>query len=49
MSKLSEEDIDIILYIFDIWINANDGHRLAEKVEELSDKLSRCSTVQIKM
>ena len=46
--RLTEQDLDLIVYVMDVWLQDNDSHPAAGRVEDLIDKLSRCSEVRIK-
>lgn len=50
MSKthLTERNLDVLLYVLDIWMQDNEGTALANEVETLYEELSRCNTVTIK-
>lgn len=50
MSKhLTERNLDILLYILDIWMQDNDDAPLYKEVDTLYDMLSRCNGVNIKI
>jgi hypothetical protein len=46
--KLSEQELDLLVYVLDVWVQSNDQHPAVQKVEDLSDKLSRCSGARLK-
>lgn len=45
--KLTEQDLDLLVYVVDVWLQSNENHPAWEKVDKLSDKLSNCSSVKI--
>jgi TolB-like protein len=48
-NKLSEQDLDLMVYVMDVWLMDNDDHPAAGRVEDIIDKLSRCSDIKIKL
>lgn len=46
-TKLTEQDLDLLLYVVDVWLQSNESHPAWDKVDELSEKLSNCSSVKI--
>lgn len=44
---LSEHDLNILVYIIDMWTLDNEKHRLYDQVEALRDRLVACGEVII--
>lgn len=47
--RISEQELDLLVYVLDVWVQANENHPAVEKVEALSEKLSTCSEAKLKM
>jgi len=47
-SKLTERNLDVLLYVIDIWMQDNEDTPLYNEVEGLYEDLSRCNGVTIK-
>jgi hypothetical protein len=45
---LTERNLDVLLYVLDIWMNDNEDTPLHKEVEALYESLSRCNGVTIK-
>lgn len=45
---LNEQDLDLMVYVMDVWLMDNGDHPAAGRVEDIVDKLSRCSSVKLK-
>ena len=46
--SLTEHDLDMIVYVMDVWLQSNESHPAHNEVEALVDRLSRCNGLKLK-
>ena len=45
--KLTEQELDLLVYVVDVWLQANENHPAFARVDRLSEKLSNCNAVKV--
>ena len=45
--KLTDQDLDLLVYVIDVWLQSNEQHPAFERVDRLSEKLSNCNGVKV--